>query len=185
MANVKNNGGKQTMRILLYLLVIITANIVTAKFTPLQLGVFIIPYGTFFIGATFIIRDLVQNEYGRKKTYMFITLALFLSAISSYLLGDTLWIVFASALSFAISETTDTEIYTRLKLPMTKRVLYSGVVGGVLDSVVFVIVGLSPIGANFVPWEFVWMAILGQIIFKVLMQCVGVLGVKMFIKETR
>lgn len=171
------------IRVILYLLVIVTANIVTAKFAPLQLGLFIIPWGTFLIGATFIIRDLVQNKYGRKKTYIFITLALLLSAISSYLLGDTLWIVFASALSFIISETTDTEIYTRLKLPMSKRILYSGTVGGFLDSVVFVIIGLSPIGANFVPWEFVWMAILGQVVFKVAMQGIGVLLIKPLIKD--
>lgn len=170
------------LRVLIYLLVIITANIVTAKFEPLQLGLFIIPWGTFLIGATFVIRDLVQNKYGREKTYVFITLALLLSAISSYLLGDTLWIVFASALSFAVSETTDTEIYTRLKLPMTKRVLYSGTVGGILDSTIFVIVGLSPLGANFVPWEFVWMAILGQIVFKILMQGLGVFVIKLLTK---
>ncbi|RSK29092.1 VUT family protein [Bacillus sp. HMF5848] len=162
------------MRILLYLAVIVLANVVTAKFAPLHLGVFIIPYGSFLIGATFILRDLVQNKYGKKKTYMFIFTALALSAISSYLLGDTLWIVFASAVSFAISETTDTEIYSRLKLPMNIRILYSGVVGGILDSAVFVVIGLSPLGAGFIPWEAVWMAILGQVIIKVSMQFVGV-----------
>lgn len=161
------------IRILFYLAVIVTANIVTAKFAPMELGVFIIPYGTLFIGATFILRDLVQNKYGRRNTYYLIGLALVLSALSSYLLGDTLWIVFASGISFLIAETTDTEIYTRLKLPMSLRVLYSGVVGGVLDSGVFVIIGLSPLGVGFVPWEFVWMAILGQVVFKTIMQLIG------------
>lgn len=162
------------MRIFLYLAAIILANVVTAKFAPLQLGVFLIPYGSFLIGATFILRDFVQNKYGKKQTYMFIVLALVLSAISSYLLGDTLWIVFASAVSFAISETTDTEIYSRLNLSMNLRILYSGVVGGILDSAIFVIVGLSPLGAGLVAWEFVWMAILGQVIIKLVMQFLGV-----------
>lgn len=58
-------------------------------------------------------------------------------------------IVAASALSFVIAETADTEIYTRLKLPMAWRVFYSGIVGGLFDSVIFVIVGLSPLGAGF------------------------------------
>ncbi|MEH7345612.1 VUT family protein [Bacillus sp. JJ1532] len=163
------------MRLVIYLFAIVLANVVTAKFAPLEAGIFLIPMGSFLIGATFIFRDLVQNKYGRKKTYLFICLALILSAISSYLLGDTLWIVFASAISFAVSETTDTEIYSRLNLPMHLRVLYSGVIGGILDSAIFVVVGLSPIGANILPWNVIWMAILGQIIVKVIMQFLGVL----------
>jgi queuosine precursor transporter len=161
------------MRIFLYLLSIVTANVITAAFAPLTLGMFIVPMGTLLIGATFIFRDLVQNKYGRGKTYMFIALALILSAIVSFILGDTLQIVFASALSFAVAETTDTEIYTRLKLPMSWRVFYSGLVGGLLDSVIFVIIGLSPIGANFLPWEAVPAAILGQVIVKTIIQGIG------------
>ncbi|MGG3469023.1 VUT family protein [Neobacillus pocheonensis] len=158
------------MRILLYLISIVTANVVTAAIAPLQMGMFIVPMGTLFIGATFIFRDLVQNKYGRKKTYIFIATALLLSAVVSFILGDTLIIVLASALSFVVAETTDTEIYTRLNLPMSWRVFYSGIVGGLLDSVIFVIIGLSPVGANFLPWEAVPAAILGQVIVKTIIQ---------------
>ncbi|MDF2857651.1 MAG: hypothetical protein K0Q87_3502, partial [Neobacillus sp.] len=124
---------------------------------------------------TFIFRDLVQNKYGRKNTYLFIATALILSGIVSFLLGDTLIIVLASALSFAIAETADTEIYTRLKLPMSWRVFYSGIVGGLLDSVIFVIIGLSPLGANFLPWEAIPSAILGQVIAKTIIQMIAAL----------
>lgn len=163
------------MRILFYLLSIVIANVVTARFAPLEFGMFIVPMGTLFVGATFIFRDLVQNKYGRKKTYIFIFTALFLSAVVSYSLGDTLMIVAASALSFLIAETADTEIYTRLKLPMAWRVFYSGIVGGFFDSVVFVVVGLSPLGAGFLPWEAVPAAILGQVIVKTVIQMFGAL----------
>lgn len=163
------------MRILLYLISIVAANVVTAAFSPLNLGIFIVPMGTFLIGATFIFRDLVQNKYGRSKTYMFIGFALGLSAIVSSLLGDTLIVVMASAISFAISETTDTEIYTRLNLPMSLRVLYSGVVGGILDSAIFVIIGLSPLGAGFLPWEAVPFAIMGQVLVKTIIQGISAL----------
>lgn len=163
------------MRVLLYLVSIVIANVVTAKFAPLVFGMFIIPMGTLFIGATFIFRDIVQNKYGRKKTYFIIFTALILSGIASYLLGDTLMIVAASALSFLISETADTEIYSRLKLPIAWRVFYSGLVGGFLDSVVFVIVGLSPIGANILPWAAIPGAIAGQIIAKTIVQMIGAL----------
>lgn len=163
------------MRILFYLLSIVIANVVTARFAPLEFGMFIVPMGTLFVGATFIFRDLLQNKYGRAKTYFFIFLALLLSGTVSFSLGDTLMIVVASALSFVISETADTEIYTRLKLPMAWRVFYSGIVGGLLDSVVFVIVGLSPLGAGFIPWEAVPAAIVGQVVVKSFIQMLGAL----------
>lgn len=166
------------MRALLYLVAIVTANIVTAAFQPMNIWGFIIPYGTWFIGATFILRDLTQEKYGRPKTYMFIVAALVLSAISSALLGDPLYIVFASAVSFAVAETTDTEIYTRLRLPMHYKVLYSGTVGGVLDSAIFVVLGLSPLGAGFLPWEAVPMAILGQVVIKTVLQGIGAVAVR-------
>ncbi|RHW35870.1 VUT family protein [Lysinibacillus yapensis] len=163
------------MRILFYLLSIVIANVVTAAMAPLQFGMFIVPMGTLMVGMTFIFRDLVQNKYGRKNTYLLILMALVLSAIVSLMLGDTLMIVAASAISFLISETADTEIYTRLKLPMAWRVFYSGVVGGIFDSAVFVIIGLSPLGAGFLPWEAVPAAIVGQIIVKTVIQLIGAL----------
>ncbi len=166
------------LRVFLYLISIVSANVVTAALMPLQIGIFIIPMGTFLIGATFIFRDLVQNKYGRAKTYMFIVTALILSALVSFFFGDTLMIVAASALSFIISETgADTEIYTRLRLPIAWRVFYSGIVWWTIRfSRVFVIVGLSPIGAGFIPWEAVPAAILGQVIAKTVIQLFGALA---------
>jgi len=170
------------IRILLYILAIIVANVVTASFSPIVLWKFIVPMGTIFIGATFILRDLVQQKYGRKNTYYIIFIALLLSALTSWLLGDTLWIVFASAITFIFSETFDTEVFTRLKCSFEKRVLLSGTVGGIIDSGLFVIIGLSPIGAGFIPWEAVGYAILGQVVVKTIMQFVGYLAIKRFFK---
>ncbi|MCS1392595.1 VUT family protein, partial [Lysinibacillus boronitolerans] len=107
------------------------------------------------------------------RVQFIIITALILSAVVSFLLGDTLLIVVASALSFVVAETADTEIYTRLKLPMAWRVFYSGIVGGFLDSAIFVVIGLSPLGANILPWEAVPAAIIGQIIVKTIIQMVG------------
>jgi queuosine precursor transporter len=161
------------MIVLLYLTAIIAANIMTAAFAPLVFGSFIVPWGTLLIGATFILRDLVQRQHGRKLTYIFIVIALALSAVSSFLLGDTLAIVGASAISFLIAETTDTEIFSRLKTSLASRVLYSGLVGGLLDSAIFVVIGLSPLGAGFLPWEAVPAAILGQVVVKSTLQAIG------------
>jgi len=166
------------IRIAIYLLSIILANVITARFAPLELGPLIIPYGTLFIGLTLVMRDMVQNRFGRFKTYILIVIALILSALSSFLLGDELWVVFASTLSFIISETADTEIYTRFKLPFVRRVLYSGVVAGFLDSSVFVIIGIGPLGLQFVPWALIPYAILGQWSAKVVMQLIVASGIR-------
>ncbi len=166
------------IRIAIYLLSIILANVITARFVPFEIGPLIIPYGTLFIGLTLVMRDMVQNRFGRTRTYLLIGMALILSALSSYLLGDALWVVFASTLSFIISETADTEIYTRFKLPFVKRVFYSGVVAGFLDSAVFVIIGIGPLGLQFVPWQLVPYAILGQWVAKVVMQLVVAGGIR-------
>jgi len=166
------------IRIGIYLLSIVLANVITARFAPMELGVLIIPYGTLFIGLTLVMRDMVQNRFGRYKTYLLIGVALILSALSSYLLGDELWVVFASTLSFIISETADTEIYTRFKLPFVKRVFYSGVVAGFLDSAIFVIVGIGPLGLQYVPWALIPYAILGQWVAKVVMQLIVAGGIR-------
>lgn len=171
------------MRIFLYLATIVLANIVTAAFKPLAIGPFLIPYGTWLIGATFILRDLVQNRYGRRVAYIAIISALILSAISSKLLGDTLAITFASAVSFLISESCDTEIYTRFNMSMLKRVFTSGTISGMLDSAIFVTIGLSPLISNIIPWQFIPMAILGQFMVKTFMQTVGVCVLYAIIKN--
>lgn len=170
--------------IVAYIAVIAIANVITASFAPFHFGVFIVPAGTFIVGATFILRDLVQNAIGRSDTYGVIGVALLISAISSFLLGDTLLITAASAVSFVVSEALDTEIYSRLKASITKRIFISGLFGGTVDSAVFVIIGLSPIGAGFLPWGAVPAAIIGQVIVKGVMQGVGALVVRsIYIKE--
>ncbi|WP_281937654.1 VUT family protein [Paenibacillus tyrfis] len=161
------------MYLIFYLVAIVAANVMTASIPPVNLGLFIVPTGTFLIGLTFILRDLVQEYWGRKKTYLFILIALVLSGVFSVLNGDSLAVTYASALAFAISETSDTEIYSRLKLPFALRVMWSGLVGGIFDSAVFVILGLSPIGAGFLPWEAVPLAILGQVVVKSVLQLLG------------
>src|SRR5699024_3812215 len=140
------------IRIAIYLLSIILANVITARFAPFELGPLIIHYGTLFIGLTLVIRVMVQNRFVSFRMYILI--------------------VFASTLSFIISETADTEIYTRFKIPFVRRVFYSGVVAGFLDSAVFVIVGIGPLGLHYVPWALVPYAVLGQWVAKVVMQLV-------------
>ncbi len=170
--------------VLLYMASIIAANLVTAKFHPLSFGALLVPAGTFFIGLSFLSRNLVQGRFGKRKTYYVIAIATILSAISEWWLSGTVMIVVASAISFVLSESTDTEAYSRFKLTLPQRVLWSGTIAGIVDSAVFVIVGLSPVGVGFLSWEQVPYAILGQLLVKTIVQALGALAVY-FVQHTK
>lgn len=162
------------MRIILYLLSIVAANIITAEIAPIQIGMIIIPAGSFLIGCTFILRDLNQMKYGRAKTYAVIFTALALSGVMAVVMGDGLQIVIASLVAFLFSEAMDTEIFTRLKGTTQKKVLFSGIVGGLLDSGIFAVVGLSPWGLGILDWQQTAFAVVGQTLTKMIMQFAGV-----------
>ena len=156
-----------------YVATIVLANVITARTLPLPAGPFLIPWGTWLIGLTLLLRDFVQLRHGRLFSYGAIGVALVASAISSKLLGDPLAITAASAASFAVSESLETEVFSRLRAFLAKRILWSGTLGSLLDSAMFVILGLSPLTTGFVPWLAVPGAIVGQYIVKTLMVSLG------------
>lgn len=164
--------------ILLYLTIIVASNVITAMFPPFALfnGLLLIPAGSVFVGATFILRDFVQLRHGKRITYVAIAVATILSAAISWAAGDTAFIAAASVFAFLVSESMDTEIFSRTKKSFAWRVALSGIVGGIADSVIFVILGLSPIGADMLAWNQVPYAILGQALTKAVVQPIGVLG---------
>ena len=150
----------------LYVIVITLANIITAMFPPICLWGLIIPCGSFLVGITFFLRDFIQLNIGRNNVYKLILLATGISCVVSIYLGDTLTVAIASVISFFVSEAFDTEVFTRLKCSLTKRVVISGLIGGILDSTIFVVLALSPLTSNLLPWESIPNAILGQMLIK-------------------
>lgn len=162
--------------IILYLLSIAVANVLTAKFSPFVLfgGTFIVPVGSFLIGATFMLRDFVQVRHGRKVAYQTIFVALVLSGILSTIFGDTLYVAVASMLAFLVSEVIDTEVFSKARCSFAARVVVSGIVGGVIDSAVFVVVALSPLTSSVLAWEQVPFAIIGQMAIKAVVQILAV-----------
>lgn len=154
------------MTILIYFLSILTANILTARFEPIFIGNLIFPLGSFFIGINFVARDFVQLKYGRKVSYITIFIAICLSAICSYFLKDSLSIAFASAITFLVSESADTEVFSRYRSSVIKRVWLSGIVGLLLDSFIFIVIGLSPLFSNIISWQQVSWAIASQCLIK-------------------
>ena len=170
--------------IFLYLTIIAVSNVITAMFPPFSIfnGLVIIPTGSVFVGATFLLRDFVQIRYGKRITYAAIFAASLISAAISWAVGDTVYIATASVAAFLVSESLDTEIFSRLKKSFACRVALSGIVGGIADSMVFVVLGLGPIGGAILTWDQVPYAILGQAIAKAVVQPVGVAGYRLFKK---
>lgn len=161
------------MTLALYIAAIAAANVITAATTPADIGPFLIPWGTWFVACTFFLRDALQIRYGRATAYLAIVAGLAVSALTSALLGDTLAIVAASGLAFGLSETLDTEVFSRTKAGLPTRVALSGVLGGALDSTVFVLVGLSPLWSGIIPWSAVGNAILGVFLVKAAVQLIA------------
>lgn len=172
----------------LYIASVVAANVITANTAPLEVEVlntlFIVTWGTWFIGFTFFLRDAVQVRYGRATAYKAIGAALLFSVAFSLWNADVLWITAASALAFGFSEALDTEIFTRYRSTLARRVLVSGVFGGFVDSALFVIVGLSPLTTGFVPWSAVPAAILGQWVVKSALQAIAAGGVSVAHRES-
>src|SRR5262245_59797310 len=104
------------MLIVLYVAAIALANVLTAQFAPtlIHLGgqIIAIPIGTYAIGLTFFLRDFVQVRYGLRVAYVAIAIALLVNLGLSLHYDDLLAITLASAAAFAVSESSDTVIYT-------------------------------------------------------------------------
>lgn len=158
------------MTALLYVAAIVAANLVTAKTMPLAAGSFLIPWGTWLIASTFFLRDAIQMRRGRAFAYGAIAVALGASAATSWALDATLAVTAGSAAAFALSETLDTEVFTRVPGSVPLRVAVSGVVGGALDSSAFVVVALSPAWSGIIPWSAVPHAIVGTFVVKAVLQ---------------
>jgi uncharacterized PurR-regulated membrane protein YhhQ (DUF165 family) len=159
---------------------IVAANVLTANEPPLTfdwLGqTWVVTWGTFFIAATFVLRDAIQLEAGRRAAYAVIGGALALNVALSLHYDDLLWVTVGSAVAFAISESLDTEVFSRLRASVPKRVAVSGVVGGTVDSVAFALIALSPLTTGIVPWEFLWTTVVAQVVIKCAASVVASVG---------
>src|SRR4051794_28738632 len=100
------------------------------------------PSGVLWVGVALVARDLVQQFHGSRITVA----AMGLGAIASYFVAPSL--ALASAAGFLLSETADFIAYT----PLMRRgllvlaVLVSGIVGLVVDTVVFLYLAFGSLG---------------------------------------
>lgn len=86
---------------------------------------------TILTGLVFVVRDFVQREMGHR------VLALMALAIAWSFYYSWPVIAVASAIAFAISESTDWAIYTFTKYRLSTRILLSSLVAAPVDTTVF------------------------------------------------
>lgn len=162
------------MIVILYLLALAGANVATAELTPLFVDFMgqtvAVTAGTFFIGALFFLRDAVQARYGLRTAYAAIAGALAVNVVLSFHYDNLAWITAASAAALLISEVADTVAYTRFDGAFGPRIMLSGAVSTPLDSIVFVVLGLSPLTTGIIPWSAVLATIVLQFLIKFAMQ---------------
>jgi len=90
------------------------------------------PSGVLAIGIALFARDFVQENYGRKITFVAIAIGVALS----YTINPA--VATASAIAFGISELADLTIYTTIrKRNIVAAVTISGIIGGIVDSLLF------------------------------------------------
>lgn len=142
------------MPALYFLATIIAANwaVVTFGIVPVGFGL-MAPAAVYFVGLSFIFRDMVQEHYGKSAAYKLILIGTALSALINPA------IAVASGAAFFASEVLDLQVYTRLrKRGMLKASLASNVVGAVVDSLIFLAIAFGS-------YQF----LLGQVVGKLLL----------------
>lgn len=146
---------------LLYVGLIILANVLATRWIiplPFSLAV---PAGVFVIAPIFTLRDEVHERYGRKGAYLLVAIAAVISWGTSIMTGNTLLarITLSSVIAFVFNGMLDTEIYHELrKKSRLSAILGSNAISSLVDSVLFIWVAFGPL----------WQLMLGQYMVKML-----------------
>lgn len=149
-----------------FLVAIIAANYVTARYGMVPVGFGLTATaGTYLAGATFILRDTIQDRWGRLPA---ISLIIVGAAISLFLSEPA--IAIASGVAFLISEVADLAVYTPLRRRgYIRAAIASNIVGAFVDTIVFLWVAGFP----------VWVAVPGQMVGKLIITAVAVTAVSL------
>lgn len=122
---------------------ILAANYVTTELgmvTVLGIGM---TAGTFLAGATFVLRDSLQDLAGKRWTVALIALG----AALSFLISAP-FIALASGAAFLTSELADLAVYTPLRRRgYIRAAVASNVVGSLVDTVIFLSIAGFPLAA--------------------------------------
>ncbi|RUP66739.1 hypothetical protein SSPNP10_15870 [Streptomyces sp. NP10] len=120
---------------------ITAANWLTARHGMVHVGLGLTTTaGTFAAGAALLARDAVQETLGRRWAVAGIGIGTALTAVTSPALA------FASAAAFVVAEAADMGVYTPLRTRgWARAALASGVVGALVDTLLFLHLAAFPI----------------------------------------
>lgn len=149
--------------VLAYVAAVIAANWATTTYGMLPVGFGqTATAGTYLAGLSFVLRDSLQDAWGRRGVAASIAVA----ALLSYVVADP-FIATASAAAFLFSETADTLVYTPLRRRgYLRAALASNVIGSLVDSFAFLLIAGFPLSA-----------LTGQMVAKVTITALVVVGV--------
>lgn len=150
---------------LLYFLVGILATLVTVWFKPLDLGIIAIPPSSWVTGFSFLLITLIAEKYGNQVASKMIWILLALTSIICFILGYSQMLVVASGVAFVAGQFATKSLYN-----FTKHSLISSMIGSMIDAIIWIFLGLSPIGIGSVPWDMFIFAVAGQVIIQFIMQ---------------
>lgn len=125
-----------------YIASIVLANVLTERYGLVPVGFGLLATaGTFAAGFTLLTRNLTQDAVGRLIVFGLMTVG---CALSWWLASPQLAV--ASAVAFALSETTDMAVYTPLRRRgWSRAVLAAAFLGGLVDTLVFLHVAGFPV----------------------------------------
>ena len=143
---------------------ILAANYVTTNIGLVPVGFGLMATaGTYFAGATFVLRDAVQDASGRRWV-----IAVILAGAALSFLISAPFIALASAVAFLLSESADFAVYQPLRRRgYVRAAIASNAVGTLVDTVAFLTIAGFPL----------WQALPGQIIGKLAITAVVIIGV--------
>lgn len=126
-----------------FLACIVGANYAVSRFGMVPVGFGLVATaGTYLAGATFVLRDTIQDKGGRRLVVALIVAGAGLSAILSPQLAV------ASGVAFLLSELADLAVYTPLRRRgYVRAAVASNLVGTVVDSLVFLSLAGFPVAA--------------------------------------
>lgn len=130
--------------IVAFLACILAANYVTTEYGMIPVGFGLTATaGTYLAGATFVLRDAVQDHWGKAATVALIGAG----AALSYLIADP-FIALASGAAFLLAELADLAIYTPLRRRgYLRAAIASNTVGSIADTFIFLWVAGFPVAA--------------------------------------
>jgi uncharacterized PurR-regulated membrane protein YhhQ (DUF165 family) len=125
-----------------FIAAIIAANYLTTEHGMIPVGLGLTATaGTYLAGATFVLRDAVQDTAGRRAAIALIAAG----AALSYLIADP-FIALASGVAFATAELADQAIYTPLRRRgYIRAAIASNAAGAVVDTFLFLWVAGFPV----------------------------------------